>query len=178
MNSLAGAVIAVNTTLLVFTFVVLALRVWSRVNISHNFAAEDIVMIISLLFFVAEAAISLSLLRHGLGKHVSGVQSEQPIVVILKISILLFYLKTFVIKAASITIMILIVITTIYTIACALALIFPCHPLARSWDLRIVHGYCINRFAVYYAQCGLNLFIDLALLILPLPLIWRLKVPA
>ncbi|KAF9894956.1 hypothetical protein FE257_004578 [Aspergillus nanangensis] len=194
MGNIAGALIATSTTLFAFTVIVAVIRVWSRLYLSRNFAVEDCLMVTSLLLYAALTAISYSLLQYGLGQHISNVHSPHSITQIskltialgatfvagvgaAKISILLFYLKTFAIRTISIIVMILLVVTTSYTIACCLGLIFPCSPFGRAWDPTITHGYCIDRFALYYAHGGLNLAVDLAIIGLPLPLIWHLHVP-
>ena len=64
-----------------------------------------------------------------------------------------------------------------YNLALMLALIFACHPIAKSWDATITTGYCINRDAVYLANVVLNIVTDLMILLLPAPMIRNLHMP-
>ena len=64
-----------------------------------------------------------------------------------------------------------------YNIALMLSLIFACRPIAKSWDLTITSGTCINRPAVYLANGVLNVATDFVILLLPVPLIRGLQMP-
>lgn len=55
-----------------------------------------------------------------------------------------------------------------------------CTPLAKFWDLKIKDGSCTH--PLVYAQfgqanSGLNIFTDMALAVIPVPIIWRIKLP-
>jgi hypothetical protein len=52
--------------------------------------------------------------------------------------------------------------------------IFQCSPIAYAWDKSIKRGTCINELN-YFRWISLpNVITDLAMLILPLPLVWKL----
>lgn len=69
-----------------------------------------------------------------------------------------------------------IVIVVGYSIGIFFSLIFACNPIARSWDITIQEGSCINRPALYIATAVLGIVTDVMLLVLPLPLVIRLQV--
>jgi energy-converting hydrogenase Eha subunit A len=62
-----------------------------------------------------------------------------------------------------------------YSIALALALIFACRPIQKSWEPSITWGSCINRPGIYLATAVTNTFSDLALIVIPVRVIWRLR---
>lgn len=64
-----------------------------------------------------------------------------------------------------------------YSIALAICLIFPCRPVAMAWDASITKGSCINRPALYVTTAVANIVSDLAILILPIPTVIKLKIP-
>jgi hypothetical protein len=64
-----------------------------------------------------------------------------------------------------------------YSIATIFALIFPCKPIAKAWDVTITDGSCINRGAIYIFQAVTNIVTDVLLLLLPIPMVWRLHMP-
>ena len=51
-----------------------------------------------------------------------------------------------------------------------------CRPLPYNWNKRI-DGSCGNLVAAYLGQSILALFTDVAVLVLPIPVIWRLHLP-
>lgn len=64
-----------------------------------------------------------------------------------------------------------------YSIAIVLGLIFGCHPIAKSWDVTITGGHCINKNGLYVATAVTNTATDLALILLPIPVIVKLHKP-
>lgn len=64
-----------------------------------------------------------------------------------------------------------------YSIAIIFALIFACSPIQRSWDSSITHGYCIDRNGLYIATAVTNIITDLALIVVPIPLVSNLQMP-
>ena len=63
-----------------------------------------------------------------------------------------------------------------YTIGIFFSLIFACNPVARSWDITIQTGSCVNRPALYIATAVLGIVTDVVLLVVPLPLVVSLQV--
>jgi hypothetical protein len=64
-----------------------------------------------------------------------------------------------------------------YSFSTIFALIFPCKPIAKAWDVTITEGSCINRGAVYIMQAVTNIVTDIVLLLLPIPIVWKLQMP-
>ncbi|KAI9848401.1 MAG: hypothetical protein M1837_000195 [Sclerophora amabilis] len=52
-----------------------------------------------------------------------------------------------------------------------------CIPLAAAWDMTIVRGKCINTELLGIASAALNVFLDLAIIVLPMPTVWKLQLP-
>ncbi|GLB07206.1 hypothetical protein AtubIFM57258_002529 [Aspergillus tubingensis] len=64
-----------------------------------------------------------------------------------------------------------------YTIALTLGLIFPCQPIAKNWDLTITTGHCVDRVGFYLATAITNTVSDIILILIPIPVIVKLKLP-
>ncbi|KAJ5200132.1 hypothetical protein N7472_005336 [Penicillium cf. griseofulvum] len=64
-----------------------------------------------------------------------------------------------------------------YSLALVFALIFACNPIAMTWDLSITDGSCISREGLYIATAVTNIVTDLALILLPIPLVVGLQMP-
>ena len=64
-----------------------------------------------------------------------------------------------------------------YSIASAVVVIFSCYPVSKSWDTSITGGYCVNLPVFYIANLSLNSATDIAVLILPIPMLWKVQMP-
>ncbi|KAI4253158.1 MAG: hypothetical protein L6R42_007692, partial [Xanthoria sp. 1 TBL-2021] len=93
-----------------------------------------------------------------------------------KISILLFYIHLFPTKVFRFAAYSLIVVVSAWMIQQVLASLLLCHPISINWDAS-VNGTCGNVAANCLAGAGINTLTDILILILPMPIIWRLHVP-
>jgi hypothetical protein len=64
-----------------------------------------------------------------------------------------------------------------YTTGIFFSLIFACDPIARSFDITITTGSCINSAGLYIATAAANIISDVILFILPIPMVITLQVP-
>lgn len=64
-----------------------------------------------------------------------------------------------------------------YSIAIVLGLIFACDPIAKSWDKSITEGSCVDQNALYIATAVCNSVTDIALLVVPIPMVMSLNMP-
>ena len=62
------------------------------------------------------------------------------------------------------------------TLAYDLVAIFQCIPIKASWDTSI-HRTCVDLATEYFVAGITNVLTDITIIVLPLPLIWRLQVP-
>jgi hypothetical protein len=102
-----------------------------------------------------------------------------PIILITKISILLLYSKLFAPSRRSATyffIQLLVYFNTLFYIAITLVKIFECTPRSKIWD-RATPGTCINFGTLLYVTGIVNICSDIAILVLPIHVIWHLKLP-
>lgn len=91
-----------------------------------------------------------------------------------KLSILALYLRIFTEKRYRITTWVLAAIISATAIAVSLTAIFQCSPVSYAWDKSIPGGTCIN-LALFYVCCSIpNVITDVAILLLPIPMIFKL----
>ena len=66
-----------------------------------------------------------------------------------------------------------------FTVASILALLFQCTPINYAWDRFYgpMKGHCVHAKAEVLAASSLNTLGDIALLILPIPTLWKLQMP-
>lgn len=55
------------------------------------------------------------------------------------------------------------------------AVLFSCHPIHIFWDEFIPPDKCTNFWNVLWGIAGPNIATDIVLLILPLPILWKLQ---
>jgi len=94
-----------------------------------------------------------------------------------KLSLLLFYLQLSPERKFRLLVYALIFVVTSYSIASVFVVIFSCFPVAKSWDTTVAGGYCINLPVFYVANLSLNSATDIAVLILPFPMLFGVQMP-
>src|ERR1051326_6562757 len=63
-----------------------------------------------------------------------------------------------------------------WCIEALLTCIFMCSPIRAFWDLTIqATSKCINGYALWYTNAAINIVTDLAVALLPLPSVWKLR---
>lgn len=94
-----------------------------------------------------------------------------------KISILLQYLRIFPIKNFRIAAYIVLAVVCLYGTWTVFGSIFECWPIAYFWNPTIKGGHCMNQFAVWFTNAGMNILTDFTIVILPISSIRHLKLP-
>ena len=96
-------------------------------------------------------------------------------IMLAKLSILLFYSRIFKEKRFLRWVKILIALVMVDWLAAQLTIILECLPIQALWD-PTVSGTCINLITFFVASGAVNVAIDFAILVLPLPMIWSLEI--
>ena len=68
--------------------------------------------------------------------------------------------------------------TTIYIFVFSITMVMACRPISAvwtSWTKEVTPSYCINQKAFYYAAAGCNIALDIAVVIIPIPELIRLR---
>lgn len=92
-----------------------------------------------------------------------------------KLSIMLLYRRLFPTDNFRLRWWTTLFVTVGYSIGGIFSSLFACTPVSMSWDVTITSGHCINKGAFYVANGILNAVTDLAVLALPIPIIWKLS---
>lgn len=95
----------------------------------------------------------------------------------IKISLLIFYLRLSPQKWFRVAIWVTIAIITMYTLGICIPLIFSCKPISMNWDPYITEGTCLNRPTLYILTAATNIISDLILFVLPIPMVIKLQIP-
>lgn len=94
----------------------------------------------------------------------------------IKLSILLLYYRIFPLRTYYVWAWILGAFSIAWTVTVVLTSCLQCTPIAYFWDQSIPGGRCINGPASYFVEAILNFGSDVCLLVLPFPMVMRLKV--
>lgn len=102
-----------------------------------------------------------------------------PAVWLTKISILFLYLRLFPEQGLRRQIKVCLGLCAATVVSLEIACIFKCWPISFSWNYwdGEHQGKCTSMAAQGWANSGLNTFADIVVLVLPLPTIWKLRLP-
>jgi hypothetical protein len=97
-----------------------------------------------------------------------------PAVVLPKLSIICLYLRIFTIRRYRYAAFVIAAVLIINWAACWIIDIAVCHPRALSSDKSMTEGYCLNHVTLIWISVP-NIATDIAILVLPHPIFWRLQ---
>ena len=94
-----------------------------------------------------------------------------------KISILIFFARSFALRTFRIAAWLLSAITIIWALLFAFLLVFWCLPISNSWNTSPEQKAAANR-VFYISNAVPNIVTDVAMLVLPLFHVWKLRLPS
>ncbi|OLN85657.1 hypothetical protein CCHL11_08307 [Colletotrichum chlorophyti] len=92
-----------------------------------------------------------------------------------KLSLLAFYLHLSPQRWFRIAVWAGIVIVSLYTACITLLMLFHCSPIRKSFDFHMVGGTCLDVGVLYMATAVSNIITDVMLFVLPMPMIFNLR---
>ncbi|KAH6692856.1 hypothetical protein BKA61DRAFT_280099 [Leptodontidium sp. MPI-SDFR-AT-0119] len=181
--------LTITMSLLASIFVLL--RCYSRLYILRRFWWDDWVMLVAAVFMIVIAVALIWISTVGLGLHVWDVEAENIatiiklywimrqfyvlVQVLLKVSILIFYLRVFPVRWMQISTWLIIAYLLLHGVAFFIPVIVQCRPIARLWDKRI-EGSCIPLVDLLIPGAVFSILEDVVILILPIPCISKLNI--
>ncbi|RDW83371.1 hypothetical protein BP5796_04862 [Coleophoma crateriformis] len=187
-------VLVVSTLFLTVAAVVVGLRFYVRGRIVRKFGIEDFFVGLTLrkLSSICQTVTVYDQVYFGLGRHTSTITQKEGIsqLKILYISIIFYgiglttvkwsilsqYQRLFVRKEDKIKAWILVGIVTVFGLFIVLSSVLTCIPAAKFWD-DTIPGYCQNKRPLWFVHAAFNVCTDFAIMILPMPVLWRLQMP-
>ena len=95
-----------------------------------------------------------------------------------KISILLLYRRIFDTAAFRRKTLVVGILCIIWFFIAICLAIFECHPISAAFNPRMIYtDHCINIQAYYEGVTATNMGIDIIMLLLPVHMVWGLKLP-
>ncbi|PVH93949.1 hypothetical protein DM02DRAFT_540442 [Periconia macrospinosa] len=95
----------------------------------------------------------------------------------IRLSYLAFYLRLAFTKRFRVVLYIWIALVSTFGVASSIVSMTLCVPFERLWTPATIPGHCINIDAYYTALLALEMVFDIVIFVLPMPLLWTLKLP-
>ncbi|CZR68938.1 uncharacterized protein PAC_18839 [Phialocephala subalpina] len=180
----------VSIVFLIVSWIAVLLRCYVRRWISRSFRIDDWLMLLSAILFSVYTAFNLVALHFGLGQRDVPQQEEIQgrkwtslaaltyiiLMAIIKCSIATFLLRIAIERIYRLIIYISMAMVIIYSLVIFFYNLFLCHPVEFTWNRTIEGGTCApGALASSYALSALAIISDLLFALLPVPLIWFLK---
>lgn len=192
-GDLGPAVLIVGAISLGLTTIALVLRLWSRARSSSkmDFWWDDWVLVTTTIVSHAFLGLNMAWTRLGLGKHIEAISmtSLLPTIYISKASILIYAVSIWLIKISAllmyarifrrsrmfrITLWCFGTWVSLWFVCTAIVPWFNCTPVRKTID-PFLPGECFDRMGWFLASAFINSITDLAILILPFPMLWGLQ---
>ncbi|KAE8381288.1 hypothetical protein BDV26DRAFT_255707 [Aspergillus bertholletiae] len=190
-ESKGPTVIAIAVTFAAWTFIILCLRLFSRVFVTQRMGYDDYLIVCACLTSWAFSAVTVVSVRNGLGSHFNDVDPSKletyAMVVwissicylatlgFIKSSVCLFYTR---LGDRLLTRLSLGMLGVIIAQASSFVLVaaFQCRPIEKAWKSTLP-GTCVAINVFYLANAALNILTDVMTYSLPLRVIYKLQVP-
>ncbi|KAK1580371.1 uncharacterized protein LY79DRAFT_304934 [Colletotrichum navitas] len=190
------SVVAVSVAFIIIPTIMVTLRLISRRIANRVINGSDWCIIAACVFSNALQAVSIvSVVQCGVGFSNADVVPKYgfgPIIKFLKvllaqqilwaislslckIAILLLYSKIFTTHAMAMAARIMTGFTALWTVATILVAFLICRPLSDNWLLDLKSRNCGNQPAADGTMGVLNMITDIAVLIMPIPHLWKLR---
>ncbi|MCJ1421896.1 hypothetical protein MMC32_008263 [Xylographa parallela] len=190
-----GGGISLVVIIAIFVPLVIAstgLRLWARRLKQKKLDINDYAAILATVIAVAYAFLTLSaVVNGGVGRHLAEVlpvfQTLSKITLALalvwtlantavKISVLHLYITIFQTRSFRYAAYFAMFLTAGYAITNCLQLLLICRPIAYNWD-KTINGTCSSEAVPFLASACINMGIDVIIVVLPMPMLWRLQMP-
>ncbi|EEU44290.1 uncharacterized protein NECHADRAFT_48436 [Fusarium vanettenii 77-13-4] len=190
--------VALVSTVIVFmalSWLSVGLRSYTRAFLMKSYQMDDWLMLIAQGIFTVSCAFILEGVKEGLGRHNEAIKDDAAEVnalkwqalatatyvldmMFIKLSIGVFLLRLSVKPVYTWIIWISLAIITIWSTVIFFWNMFQCSPVEKQWDFRITGGHCVSADQIVsaaYAISAMTIVSDWLYAILPIPMLWTVK---
>lgn len=190
--------VALVSTVIVFmalSWLSVALRTYTRAFLMKSYQLDDWLMLIAQGIFTVSCAFILEGVKEGLGRHNEAIKDDAAEVnalkwqalatatyvldmMFIKLSIGVFLLRLSVKPVYTWIIWISLAVITIWSTVIFFWNMFQCSPVEKQWDFRITGGHCVSADQIVsaaYAISAMTIVSDWLYAILPIPMLWTVK---
>ncbi|KAL2010694.1 hypothetical protein VTN00DRAFT_6501 [Thermoascus crustaceus] len=182
--------IATSVSVTGLAFVTVCLRMLSRYERKQQLWWDDWMIIFSMGWNILVLGFILGMVKYGMGLHANTIPLENVVMIAkllvaaeilyvynlvwTKISFLLMYYRIFRVPYFKKWAYIIGTFVVLWVITIMFAFIFICVPVEKLWYPQLP-GHCINQVGTWIANAASTILTDLAILILPIPQVWKLQ---
>ncbi|KAF5963688.1 integral membrane protein [Fusarium bulbicola] len=182
-------ILGVILPLLLLTFTVVLLRVYTRAVLLKQFGADDVWAVLSMVFITPCTFGILLGIKYGFGRHQVFLTEEEirncfklyyvsiifyPATLgAIKTTLLCQYYRAFATEMRTILIVSMILVS-VWIISQIFLAIFICTPTAAFWD-RNLQGKCLRKQPMWYITAAGNIVTDIMIIAIPFPVVINLK---
>ncbi|KAM0435172.1 hypothetical protein ACHAPT_003262 [Fusarium lateritium] len=190
--------VALVSTVIIFlalSWLSVGLRTYTRAFLMKSYQLDDWLMLIAQAIFTVSCAFILEGVKEGLGRHNAAIKDASAEVnalkwqalatatyvldmMFIKLSIGVFLLRLSVKKVYTWIIWISLAVITIWSTVIFFWNMFQCNPVEKQWDFRIAYGHCVSADEIVsaaYAISAMTIVSDWLYAILPIPMLWTVK---
>lgn len=174
--------------------IAVALRLFTRLAVVRKGGLEDVLIALSAALAIGLAVQTTLQVKNGLGKHINELSPSDMVdsqkafwasiwmynlsLSTTKASILLLYLRIFQTRRFRIICGAILVFVGLYGLWTFVGSIFLCFPINFFWDKAVEGGKCLDQQVVWFTNSTVNIFQDVLIFFLPIPVLRRLEIPA
>ncbi|KAB5545592.1 hypothetical protein GE09DRAFT_967965 [Coniochaeta sp. 2T2.1] len=190
----SSALVGTAISFLAFTYVSVGLRTYVRAGLTRNFMLDDWLMLISQAIFTTSCAFILLGVKSGLGHHNKALAQPDEIeslkwqalatasyilnMMFIKLSYAIFLLRLAVQKRYRWTLWGSMFVVAVWSTVLFFWDIFQCKPVRAQWDYTIPGEVCVSSeqiVAAAYALSVMTIVTDWMYALMPIPMIWNVK---
>ncbi|MCJ1451660.1 hypothetical protein MMC28_002000 [Mycoblastus sanguinarius] len=190
-DNLVPNIIATNAVCFTIACIAVILRFEARRLSRVKYEADDWLIVGGLFFTLGVVICSLLGIRYGSGRHailmknpaayakllISAEVVYSFAITLIKGSLLYLYNRVFFVsRSFRITSWVVAIFIACYSVTQIFASIFQCVPIDANWKIGVPH-YCANSGLGGTIIAALNVFTDFVILIMPMPLLYKLQTP-
>ncbi|KAJ6124990.1 hypothetical protein N7471_012307 [Penicillium samsonianum] len=189
-DSLQDWSVATTASVTVLAFVTVCLRLLARYERMQKLWWDDYMVIFSMLWNLVVVGFIFAMIHKGMGLHADTLPTENVILIAkylvvaevlyvfnlvwTKLSILLMYYRIFRFPYFKTWAYIIGAFIILWVICITFLFIFICVPVQKLWYTDLP-GRCIDQVATWVANAVSTIATDVAILLLPIPQVWKLQ---
>ncbi|KAK1971301.1 integral membrane family protein [Colletotrichum sublineola] len=193
-ESNGGALVATAVAFLVLSWFSVLLRCYVRAFMTKGFQVNDWFMVVAQAIFTLSCSFILAGAGNGLGRHNKALSQRQEIsalmyqalatatyvldMLFIKLSIGFFLLRLSTSRVYNWIIHVSLAIVTIWSVIIFFWNMFQCSPIEAQWDYTIPDSECVSADAIVsaaYSISAMNILSDWLYALLPIPMVWSVK---
>ncbi|KAF6805543.1 integral membrane protein [Colletotrichum sojae] len=193
-GNVRGGMIAAGASTTTVAFILVVMRIFTRVHIvKRSLGVDDYLIIASMMMSLAFLATGFKMIDLGVASHFWQVKASDYdpgfliygtcttmtyslTVILAKLSLLFLYLRLSPDRTFRIMVVSLIGIVIAYSVSYQLLSLFGCRPVYASWDAEALKtATCVDKETVYMVLSIANIIMDVIILVLPMRIVIPLQ---